>query len=88
MCLAVPSMIVSKEGHMAVVDVFGARKEGSLELVSGDIQVGDYVLVYAGFAIQKLDREESIDTLQLFRELTEIMGGAGESSSGKGQDQQ
>jgi hydrogenase expression/formation protein HypC len=73
MCLAVPSLIISKDGQMATVDVFGARKDISLALVSDDIKVGDYVLVHAGFAIQKMDRDESLDTLQLLRELTEIM---------------
>jgi hydrogenase expression/formation protein HypC len=79
MCLAVPSLIVSKEGQLATVDVFGARKEISLALVSDDIGVGDYVLVHAGFAIQKVDKSEALDTLQLFRELSEVM-----EDSGKG----
>jgi hydrogenase expression/formation protein HypC len=74
MCLAVPSLIVSRSGHMATVDVFGARREVCLELLSDDIQVGDYVLVHAGFAIQKVEKGEALDTLQLFREIAEIMG--------------
>jgi len=74
MCLAVPSLVVSKSGHMATVDVFGARKEVCIELLSDDIQVGDYVLVHAGFAIQKVEESEALDTLQLLKELTEIMG--------------
>jgi|WetSurMetagenome_2_1015567.scaffolds.fasta_scaffold00086_39 hydrogenase expression/formation protein HypC len=73
MCLAVPSLIISKKDQIATVDVFGARKDISLALVSDDIGVGDYVLVHAGFAIQKLSREESLDTLQLLKELTEVM---------------
>lgn len=82
MCLAAPSLIISKNGEMATVDVFGARKDISLALVSDDIQVGDYVLVHAGFAIQKMDRDESLDTLQLLKELTEIMEDSGKGAAG------
>jgi hydrogenase expression/formation protein HypC len=73
MCLAVPSKIISKNGLLATVDVFGARREVSLALVPDDMKVGDYVLVHAGFAIQKLEEEYALDTLQLLRELQEVM---------------
>ncbi len=56
MCLAIPSKIVSIENQSAVIDVFGARKEVSLMLMPGETRVGDYVLVHAGFAIQKVDK--------------------------------
>ncbi len=57
MCLAIPSKIISKDGLFATIDVFGARKEVSLMLMPEEPRVGDYVLVHAGFAIQKVDRE-------------------------------
>ncbi len=56
MCLAIPSKIVSIENLSAVIDVFGARKEVSLMLMPEETRVGDYVLVHAGFAIQKVDK--------------------------------
>jgi hydrogenase expression/formation protein HypC len=73
MCLAVPSKIISKENLLATVDVFGARREVSLALVSDELAVGDYVLVHAGFAITKVDEEYALDTLQLLKELNEVM---------------
>ena len=73
MCLAVPSKIVSKNDMLATVDVFGARREISLMLVPDKVDVGDYVLVHAGFAIAKMDEESALENLQLFRELAEIM---------------
>ncbi len=73
MCLAVPSKIISKDGLLAVVDVFGARREISLTLVPDQMEVGDYVLVHAGFAISKVDEEYALDTLQLLKELNEVM---------------
>jgi hydrogenase expression/formation protein HypC len=71
---------------MATVDVFGARKEVCVELLEDELQLGDYVLVHAGFAIQKVEESEALDTLQLLKELTEIMGASGEGSAcGAGQ---
>jgi hydrogenase nickel insertion protein HypA len=57
MCLAVPSKIVTIDNLIATIDVYGARREVSLMLLPEEAQVGDYVLVHAGFAIQKIDRE-------------------------------
>ncbi len=57
MCLAIPSKIASIDNLFAVIDVFGARKEVSLMLLPEEPRVGDYVLVHAGFAIQKVDRD-------------------------------
>jgi len=57
MCLAIPSKIVSIDNLFAVIDVFGARKKVSLMLMPEKTTVGDYVLVHAGFAIQKVDRD-------------------------------
>ncbi|MCE5311628.1 MAG: HypC/HybG/HupF family hydrogenase formation chaperone [Nitrospiraceae bacterium] len=73
MCLAVPSRVVSIEGLNAVVDVYGARKEINLILMPEQPAVGDFVLVHAGFAIQKIDEQAAIETLALFNEIAEKM---------------
>jgi len=57
MCLAIPSRIITIDNLMATIDVFGARKEVSLMLMPDELQVGDYVLVHAGFAIQKIAKD-------------------------------
>ncbi len=57
MCLAIPSRIISVDNLSATIDVFGARKEVSLMLMPEETRVGDYVLVHAGFAIQKVEKE-------------------------------
>lgn len=76
MCLAIPVKVVElREGDQAMVDVGGVRKEISLALVDG-IDVGDFVILHVGFAIQKLDAEEAEKTLALFAELGENMGAA------------
>nr|MBF0221176.1 HypC/HybG/HupF family hydrogenase formation chaperone [Desulfobulbaceae bacterium] len=69
MCVAVPSKIISINDMSAIIDVGGARRDVSLMLLPEEAQVGDYVLVHAGFAIQKLDAKAGLETLKLFEEM-------------------
>ena len=69
MCLAIPSEIVAIREKMATVDVSGIRREVSLLLLPEEPSVGDYVLVHAGFAIHKIDKEAAEETLKLFEEI-------------------
>lgn len=71
MCLAVPSKIIEKKGMMATIDVYGARREISLLILPEEVDIGDYVLVHAGFAIQKVDREAAQDAQRLINEILE-----------------
>ena len=69
MCLAIPAQVVElRDESNAVVDLAGVRKEISLALVE-DVQVGDYVIVHVGYALNKLDPEEAENTLRLFAEM-------------------
>ena len=52
---------------MATIDVEGVQREASLLLLE-DARVGDYVIVHAGFAIQKLDESAAKETIDLLRE--------------------
>lgn len=70
MCLSVPGKVESVKGVNAVVDFFGTRKEVSIMLFP-DVKKGDYVLVHAGFVIQKLDAEEALKTIEEFRKIYE-----------------
>jgi hydrogenase expression/formation protein HypC len=67
MCLAIPSRITKIQNNMATIDVEGVQREASLLLLE-DARVGDYVIVHAGFAIQKLDEAAAQETLDLLRE--------------------
>lgn len=71
MCLAVPSKIISVNDLVATVDVYGARREISLMILPDEVEVGDFVIVHAGFAIQKIDREAGHEALRLLKELVE-----------------
>lgn len=73
MCLAVPSRIIGINNLLATVDVYGARKEINLLLLPEEAKIGDYVLVHAGFAIQKVDEDAAKDALNLLKEIAEAM---------------
>ncbi len=73
MCLAIPAKIVETNGVLATADVGGVRKEISLALVD-DIEVGDYVIVHVGYALNRLDPREAEQTLLLFRQIADAEG--------------
>lgn len=69
MCLAVPVRVVEINGPVARVEAGGITKEANLQILGEKVKVGDYVLLHAGFAIQKVDEEEAQKTLELLREI-------------------
>ncbi len=73
MCLAVPLRVVKIDNSMATVDMSGAETEVSLLLLPEELSIGDYVLVHAGFAIQKLDEEAAKESLDLLHEIAETL---------------
>jgi hydrogenase expression/formation protein HypC len=69
MCLAMPARVVETgPADQAVVELDGVKKGISLALVDG-VEVGDYVIVHVGYALQKLDTDEAEKTLALFAEM-------------------
>ncbi len=74
MCLAIPSKITKIDNLMAVIDVDGVQREASLLLLE-DAQVGDYVIVHAGFAISRIDETAAMETLALLKEAAALMEG-------------
>ena len=69
MCLAIPALIVEKEGSWAKADIGGVVRDINMDLVDRPAEIGDYVLVHAGFAIRRLDKEDAEETLKLMREV-------------------
>jgi len=68
MCVAVPAEVLEiKDGNIGLVDYGELKQEVRLDLV--DVKVGEFVLVHVGFAIQKLTREEGLETRQIFKEV-------------------
>ena len=71
MCLAVPARIIEKDGDKAVADAMGNRWKIRITLTP-EIEVGDIVLVHAGYAITKVDEEEAQKTWELFEEIAQF----------------
>lgn len=80
MCLAIPSKIVEIKNNMATLDVDGVKREASLLLLE-DASVGDYVIVHAGFAINKLDADAAEETIRLLKEAAAFMENREESDN-------
>lgn len=68
MCLGIPMKIVKVNGQEGIVEAGGLRREANLSFIKG-AKKGDYVLVHAGFAIEKVKQNEALKTLKLLREL-------------------
>lgn len=79
MCLAVPMRVLEIEGdpddflqsQIAVVDMDGVRKETRLDIVDRWPEVGDYLIIHAGFAIHTLDPQEAETNIRLMQEMVE-----------------
>jgi hydrogenase expression/formation protein HypC len=75
MCLSIPAKITEiKQGGsplMGIVDFGGVSREICLDYVP-EAQVGQYALVHVGFAINLLDEEEALVTLEMLREMSEL----------------
>ena len=70
MCLAVPAKILSINGASARIELAGTQREASLMLLE-DVAVGDWVIVHAGFAIEKITEEDAQQTFELLRNIME-----------------
>ncbi|MEF8888759.1 MAG: HypC/HybG/HupF family hydrogenase formation chaperone [Desulfohalobiaceae bacterium] len=73
MCLAVPAEIVSMENGMATCRVGGGETtvQASMLLLDEEAAIGDYLLIHAGFALQRLDPEDAKETLELMRQMAD-----------------
>lgn len=71
-CLAIPTQVTAVEGQVATVNVQGVQARVRLDALGEPVQVGDWLLVHAGFAIRKLDPADAQETLALFDELLSL----------------
>jgi len=74
MCLSIPSKIVKiDEDNIATVDTMGISREVSLDLMADDVTIGDYILIHVGFAMNKIDKDEALQSLSVYQEMLEAM---------------
>ncbi len=74
MCLSIPSKVVKidKEKNVATVDTMGVTREAGLELMQEDeVKIGDYVLLHIGFIMNKIDEEDALESLKVYKEILE-----------------
>jgi hydrogenase expression/formation protein HypC len=69
MCLGIPVKIVSRQDQRGIAEISGVTREIDLRLLE-DVNVGDYVILHAGFGIQKIDEREALETLTLLRQMS------------------
>ena len=74
MCLAVPLKVVEKNGNDALGEVDGIRRKIRVDFLP-DVKTGDYVMVHAGFAIERLDPKQAEENLAAMREVADAVTG-------------
>ncbi len=74
MCLSIPSKVVSLDAdNMATVDTLGVQRQVSLDLMPEPVTIGDYVLIHIGYAINKIDEEDALLSIETFKEIIAAM---------------
>ena len=75
MCLSIPSKIksIDEQSNTCVVDTMGAERGASLDLIDQPVEVGDYVLLHIGFAMNKIDEEDALESLKVYQEIIDKM---------------
>jgi len=71
MCLAVPGRVTEIKDKTCIAEIFGVSREVSIELLD-DVGIGDYIIIHAGCAIQKVDEQEAMKTIELIKEVGEL----------------
>lgn len=74
MCIAAPAQVIEikKEENIGFVDFGGVKQKIKLDLIE-EIEVGKYVLVHAGYAIEMLDDQAAKESLEAWDELLETL---------------
>ncbi len=75
MCLSIPSKVtfIDEENNIATVDTMGVERKASLDLIDQAVNVGDYVLIHIGFAMNKIDEADALVSLEVYKEIIEKM---------------
>ncbi|CAD7289430.1 hypothetical protein LMG7974_01519 [Campylobacter majalis] len=74
MCLSIPSRVIEiDEQNVALVETLGVKRRVSLDLISEDVAVGDFVLIHVGFAMEKIDTKIALESLEIYRQIAQDM---------------
>ena len=74
MCLSIPSQILEIDDlNNALVQTLGVKRRVSLDLVPEKCEVGDFVLIHVGVAMEKIDKAAALDSIELYKEIVTKM---------------
>ncbi len=70
MCLAIPAKIIKIiDDNLVLADFGGVEREINIGILGEEISIGEYVLVHTGFAVSKIEEEDALETLSMWREI-------------------
>jgi len=72
MCLAIPGKIlqINEDGNSALVDFDGIQQNVIIALIANP-EIGNYVIVHAGYAIEQMNEEEAMEAINAFKEIAD-----------------
>ena len=74
MCLSIPSKVIEiDENNVATVETLGVTRKVSLDLISEEVKVGEYVLIHVGYVMQKIDTQFALESLEVYQKIAEDM---------------
>ena len=74
MCLSIPSKVIEiDENNVATVETLGVTRKVSLDLISEEVRVGEYVLIHVGYAMQKIDTQFALESLEVYQKIAKDM---------------
>ena len=73
MCLAIPLQLVEINGNTAVGEAMGMRREIRVDFIEAP-RIGDYVIVHAGFAIERLPERQALEDLEAWEDVRNALG--------------
>ncbi len=75
MCLSIPSQVISinEKENTCIVDTMGTQREVSLDILEEKIEIGDYVLIHIGYAMNKISKEHAMESLELYHKMVQAI---------------
>ena len=74
MCLSIPSKVIEiDENNVATVETLGVTRKVSLDLISEEVKVGEYVLIHVGYAIKNIYTQFALDSLEVYQKIADDM---------------
>ena len=75
MCLSIPSKVVEidREEVTAIVDTMGVKRKVGIDFIADEVKEGDYVLIHIGYAMNIIDEEDALASIETYKEILALM---------------